>query len=116
MSRLVEIRRGVLKSCFTLLLLNWDERELSEQLAQTYTPDADAFCGSVVQQLELTAERHMGNSCESRLPYINSVNSRRLPASSMDGIVFLGRVTEELSSFSPFISWIGCQQCVAKGY
>lgn len=34
----------------------------------------------------------------------------------MEGAVFLSRVSEELSSSSPFITRIGCQQFVAKGY
>jgi hypothetical protein len=45
-------------------MLNLDERELFQQLVQTYTPDADAFCSLLVQKVELIAERHMGNLCE----------------------------------------------------
>jgi hypothetical protein len=64
MSWLAEMRRGGSQFRFTLLMLNWDERELFQQLEQTYTPDADAFCDSLVQKLELAAERHTGDLCE----------------------------------------------------
>lgn len=97
------------------MMLNWDKRVLFQQLTQTYTPDADAFCGSLVQKLELAAERQMDDFCESHFPYIGTVNLF-LSASSVESFVFLARLSEELSSSSLFISSMGCQQFVAKGY
>lgn len=76
-----------------------ETRVLFQQLTQTYTPDADAFCGSLVQKLELAAERQMDDF-----------------SSSVESFVFLARLSEELSSSSLFISSMGCQQFVAKEF
>ncbi|KAG6841748.1 hypothetical protein C0991_007077 [Blastosporella zonata] len=71
------------------------EPELVKQLETTYRPDADALCTNVIEKLEKTA-----NSPEE--------------ATNTDGLVFLGRVSDELSSSSPFISEIGCQSSVLQ--
>lgn len=105
---------GLKVSLDFVLMLNCNERELFQQLAKTYTPDADAFCGSLVQKLESAAERHTADLCEHHLPHAGTLNLWHL-ASNMDGVVFLARVSEELSTASPFISCIGCRQFVAEG-
>jgi len=74
-------------------------QELFDQLKRAYTPAADAFCGDLVRKLKLVAERHLHES-----------------SSTIDGIVFLIRVSEELSSSSPFDSCIGCQEYVMKEF
>ncbi|KAG6814110.1 hypothetical protein H0H92_002105 [Tricholoma furcatifolium] len=72
--------------------------DLVEQLKTTYSPDADALCSSVIEKLEKT-----GNSFEEVV-------------TNTDGLVFLSRVSDELSSSSPFISEIGCQPSVLKDF
>ena len=64
-----EMRRGGSNSLlyFVLMLNRDDERELFQQLERTYTPDADAFCGNLVQKLESAAERHTADCCEYHL-------------------------------------------------
>ncbi|KAG6910534.1 hypothetical protein DXG01_009953 [Tephrocybe rancida] len=71
--------------------------ELVKQLETAYRPDADALCANVIRKLEKTA-----NSPEE--------------LSNSDGLVFLSRVSDELSSTSPFISEIGCQPSVTQDF
>ncbi|KNZ76990.1 Conserved oligomeric Golgi complex subunit 1 [Termitomyces sp. J132] len=68
--------------------------ELVEQLEKTYRPDADALCANVIEKLEKTANE----------------------VSNTEGLVFLSRVSDELSTTSPFISEIGCQPCVVQDF
>jgi len=74
---MVATRRGGLKPCSILLALNFDDRELFQQLTRAYTPDADAFCGGLIQKLELAVERHTSDLCES-----HSMHLFLLPLSS----------------------------------
>ncbi|KAG6901470.1 hypothetical protein C0995_011490 [Termitomyces sp. Mi166 len=71
--------------------------ELVKQLETTYRPDADALCANVIEKLERTA-----NSPE------------QVP--NTDGLVFISRVSDELSTSSPFVSEIGCQPSVLQDF
>ncbi|KAG6871720.1 hypothetical protein C0992_010411, partial [Termitomyces sp. T32_za158] len=68
--------------------------ELVQQLETTHRPEADALCASVVEKLEKTA---------SQVP-------------NTDGLVFISRVSDELSTSSPFVSEIGCQPSVLQDF
>ncbi|KAG6817979.1 hypothetical protein H0H87_012447 [Tephrocybe sp. NHM501043] len=69
--------------------------ELVKQLETAYKPDADALCANVIEKLEKTAN-----------------TPEEVP--NTDSLVFLSRVSDELSSSSPFISEIGCQPSVQQ--
>ncbi|KAF8078884.1 Vps51/Vps67 domain-containing protein [Lyophyllum atratum] len=73
-----------------------ETRELVEQLEKTYKPDADALCAKVIDKLGKAA------------------NPPSPPTTY--GLVFLARVSDELSSSSPFISEIGCQPSVMEDF
>ncbi|KAG5647782.1 hypothetical protein DXG03_008505 [Asterophora parasitica] len=74
-------------------------RELVDQLEKAYRPDADALCADVVDKIEQTVN----------IPTEGS-------QSTIGSLVFLGRVSDELSSSSPFISDIGCTSSVVEGF
>ena len=73
-----------------------ESQELVKQLEETYRPDADALCANVIEKLEKTAD-----------------SREKVP--NTDGLVFISRVTDELSTRSSFISEIGCQSSVVQG-
>ncbi|KAG6868886.1 hypothetical protein C0993_008634 [Termitomyces sp. T159_Od127] len=68
--------------------------ELVQQLETTHRPEADALCANVIEKLEKTANQ----------------------APNTDGLVFISRVSDELSTSSPFISEIGCQASVLQDF
>ncbi|KAG5650993.1 hypothetical protein H0H81_010293 [Sphagnurus paluster] len=76
-----------------------ETRELYEQLENNYRPGADALCNDVVDKLEETVKAHSEASF-----------------SNIEGMIFLGRVSDELSSSSPFIIDLGCQPPVARDF
>ncbi|GLB35902.1 putative vps51/Vps67 [Lyophyllum shimeji] len=92
-----------------------EARQLVQRLEETYKPDASAFCGKVVQKLEKSAElpnedsREVFSLCVSSFAY-------RYSAWTTDGLVFLARVSDELSSSSPFIAEIGCQPSIMQDF
>jgi len=68
-----------------------DTRILAEQLKETYRPDAEALCSGIINALESAAESYIDR-----------------PGDAMDSLVFIGRVADELSASSTFLSTTGC--------
>lgn len=120
MWRLAVTRRGsYFDNIITMIIAYLPEiwRGLVEQLENTYRPNADILCANVVEKLEVVAKVPIEGSCESSgcSSFFWSTNFAPLQVSTTDGLIFLGRVSDELSSSSPFLTNIGCQSSVAEG-
>ncbi|KZP25394.1 hypothetical protein FIBSPDRAFT_1041536 [Athelia psychrophila] len=73
-------------------------RPLAEELREAYQPDADALCLEVIEALESASKELISQP------------------GAMGSLTFIGRLADELSSSSQFLSSVGCGQAVAAAF
>ncbi|KAJ6520000.1 Vps51/Vps67 domain-containing protein [Mycena sanguinolenta] len=105
---LIDSVLATLESCARALqrdlsvILGGDDEEargVAAQLSEQYRPNAEALCTGVLDTLASAEKQDADNS-----------------QLAMDGLVFVGRVAEELGSTSPFVSRIGAGAEVVQDF
>lgn len=87
-----------LQKDYARISLDQSSKSLARNLVEAYLPEAKAFCSMIADALASTTDELMNQSDTAR---------------AMKHMIFLSRVTVEISLTSPFLNNIGCDEAVA---
>ncbi|KAG1762933.1 hypothetical protein EDD22DRAFT_1025278 [Suillus occidentalis] len=87
-----------LQNDYARISLDQSSKRLARNLVEAYLPEAKAFCSMIADALASTTDELMNQSDIAR---------------AMKHMIFLSRVTVEISLTSPFLNDIGCDEAVA---
>lgn len=87
-----------LQKDYARISLDQSSKRLARNLVEAYLPEAKAFCSMIADALASTTDELMNQSDTAR---------------AMEHMIFLSRVTVEISLTSSFLNNIGCDEAVA---